>query len=385
MNPRVLVIEQDRPKTGQLDDDTIRGCLQEWHADSAGHTVAHADACAIQRMRFDAAETFHRVPCDMVILEYSRDGKSAEAGMSGRLPADVPVILLVDQDDLPINHESFRDTDIDVVVRTEDVSQQLRNSLSRATFRTSILRTSQDLSRAAAVQRAMLPGTPPATPDLDIAAKWLPAVEVGGDFYDFVVGHDESVNIVIGDVTGHGLTAALRMAETQAYVRAFLHCPANQSPDPAQVLAQVNQLLAASTAEIPLLATALIATWLPHERTLRWCAAGHQGILLRSSGEIEILSSTGPVLGCLESVEYRELRTDLVKSGDTLLLATDGIAESAQDRRNLFGRDRIIECLRHSWAQPSAVALDHLFQTAQQFHGNDDQQDDMTAVLVKFR
>jgi phosphoserine phosphatase RsbU/P len=250
-------------------------------------------------------------------------------------------------------------------------------------MQSSLRQSEHDLVRARTVQQAMLPANPPAAYPLDIATKWIPAFEVGGDFYDYFSDADDRLHLVIGDVTGHGITAALKMAETQAYFRALLRNAESERIEPQNIMEQMNRLLATSNVELPLLATAMMVTWCSRTRTVTWCGAGHSGFLLRNSGEIELLGSTGPMLGCLEAASYSGRSTAPLTRGDCILLVTDGIAESSQERLRLFGRERTLECIRQSRGASSATMLDRLFEAAVEFRRGDDQLDDMTAVLVR--
>ncbi len=216
-----------------------------------------------------------------------------------------------------------------------------------------------------------------------MAARIQNARIVGGDFYDFATTPERNHCFIIGDVTGHGLNAALRMAETQAYFRAFLRCPGKESVDPASVLRRVNTLLTASCAEMPLLATAMIVALDVETSSFVWAGAGHQGYLLRGTGEIEPLHSTGPVLGCVDETDYTTVGPRQIQPGDAILLATDGIAETCSSRVRLFGRDRMLDCVRLHPAETSAETLQRLFEQAQDFRGSTIQKDDMTAVLIR--
>jgi len=250
-------------------------------------------------------------------------------------------------------------------------------------MRSSLRQTEHDLVRARVIQRAMLPENPPASSALDIATKWVPAVEVGGDFFDYTSDVEDQLHFVIGDVTGHGITAALRMAETQAYFRALLRNSETERIEPQDVLAQVNRLLSTSSLEIPLLSTAMIVTWCSQTGAVSWCGAGHSGFLLRAGGEVEVLGSTGPMLGCVETASYAVRTTTSLSKGDCILLATDGIAESTQENLRLFGHERMLRSLQQNPGATSAEMLDRLFEEAIEFRDGGDQQDDMTAVLVR--
>ncbi len=263
------------------------------------------------------------------------------------------------------------------------MESQFVGPLKQVVMQSSLRQSEQDLERARLIQQAMLPEKPPASTRLDIATKWVPAEEVGGDFYDFVEDADAQLHFVVGDVTGHGITAALRMAETQAYFHALLHQAAPERIEPQVIMNQVNRLLFTSRLEIPLLATAMIATWCSQTGNVTWCGAGHSGFLIRAGGSVEVLGSTGPMLGCVERPGYSLRSTASLLPGDCLLLLTDGIAESSQKQLRLFGQQRMLQCLEKSSGQTSITMLERLFEEAIEFCEDENQQDDMTAVLVR--
>ena len=380
MNPRVLVIEPTRSETAVVDDETIRDCLPRSWSTPAGF----GSTAGIRRHRLDSMETFHRVGCDLIILQYSHQDDSS-VGMLQRLPAEVPIVVLVNEDDRRTAEAALTGREIELVVRSDRFQDDLRTTLSRASARAQIRRNNKDLARAGLVQQAQLPASPPVVKNLDIAHRWSPSDEVGGDFLDYVVLNDGTIHFLIGDVTGHGLNASLRMCEVYAYFRAFLRFSPDSETDPIEVMTRTNRLLSESLSEIPLLATAMILTWDPATDSVSWVGAGHQCYLLRESGAVEILESTGPILGCTEHSQYTRLTTNPLQNGDVLLLATDGLAESCRERVRLFGRERMLASLRRHAELSADDALERLFNEARNFHGKKEQEDDMTAILVRRR
>lgn len=379
MNPRVLIIQQDPLNRAFLDDATIRTCLT--HVGTP--YVATEQNCAIERIRPDRIDMRPRGDCDVVILEYSDSSLAAVCSRIRRLQTDVPVIVVVDEKDRRAAEARFGCSDIDVVVRAADLENRLITSLVRASMRHRLLQNAQELVRAELVQKAMLPAGAPEIPGFDVAASSLPADVVGGDFYDYATTKDEHNCFLIGDVTGHGLNAALRMAEAQAYFRASLRYPGSKTLAPGSVLRRVNELLAASCSDMPLLATAMLVALSASDRSFVWAGAGHQGYLLRACGEIEPLHSTGPVMGCLEAMKFLTVGPRQLETGDAILMVTDGIAETCNRRLQLFGRDRMLDCVCRRSEETAAATLDWLFLQAQEFRGMAPQKDDMTAVLVR--
>lgn len=377
MNPQVLVIQQDPSDHRFLDDTTIRNCLS--HAGCL--SPMDTDDCAIERIQPESFSTTRGAGFDLVILEYQQESDSTDSSRFRQL--ETPVILLVEECDRQQAEVFSQKPEFDVVVRTSDLEYRLSECFSRVALKTSVERTRRELSRARLAQRALLPSEDPTIPGFDVAGRIQPARIVGGDFYDFATTKDDNNCFLIGDVTGHGLNAALRMAETQAYFRAFLRCPGAESVDPASVLHRVNGLLVASCADMPLLATAMIVSLCAKSGSFVWSGAGHQGYLLRSSGEIEPLHSTGPVLGCVDGIEYSTIGPRQLEIGDAVLLATDGIAETCSTRVKLFGRDRMLDCIRNHADHTSAETLEILFEQAREFRRPTAQKDDMTAVLIR--
>lgn len=375
MNPHVLVIQQDPSDHRFLEDATIKSCLH--HAGC----LSAPDDCSIERIEPDSFSTTHGAGFDLVILEYQQKTESANNSRFRQL--ETPVILLVEEQDRQQAEVYSQQPEFDVVVRTPDLEYRLSECFSRVTLRTFVERTNRELTRASVAQRALLPSAAPVIPGLDVAARIVPARIVGGDFYDFAATKDNNNVFLIGDVTGHGLNAAVRMAETQAYFRAFLRCPGAESVAPASILHRVNGLLVASCAEMPLLATAMIVSLCAESRSFVWSGAGHQGYLLRRSGEIEPLHSTGPVLGCVDQIEYSTMGPRQLETGDAILLATDGIAETCSTRVRLFGRDRMLDCIRSHADLSAAETLERLFAQARAFREPTAQKDDMTAVLIR--
>lgn len=378
MNPRVLVIESTLSEAALVDDKTIRECLpRSWSTPAEFGSTA-----GIRRYRLDSMETFDRAGCDLIILQYSQQDDSS-SGMLQRLPAEVPIVVLVNEDDRKTAEAALTGREVELVVRSDRLEDDLRTTLSRASAQAQIRINNKDLSRARLVQQAQLPASPPVVEKLDIAHRWSPSDEVGGDFLDYVVLNDGTIHFLIGDVSGHGLNAFLRMCEVYAYFRAFLRFSSDSEIDPIEVMTRTNLLLSESPSQIPLLATAIILTWNPSTDSVSWVAAGHQCYLLRESGAVEILESTGPVLGCTKDSQYTGLTANPLQNGDVVLLATDGIAESCRERVRLFGRERMLASVRRHAELSADDALEQLFSEARDFHGRHDQEDDMTAILVR--
>jgi serine phosphatase RsbU (regulator of sigma subunit) len=228
------------------------------------------------------------------------------------------------------------------------------------------------------VQARLFPQRRPLLKTLDYAGICLQARAVGGDYYDFIDLGRERLGIIIGDISGKGIAAALLMANFQANLRSQSATALDQ---PERFLQSVNQLFYQNTVDSAY-ATLFFAEYDDNTRRLRYANCGHySGLLLRSSDSLERLDSTCTVLGLFKewdcSVEERSLFPD-----DTLVLYTDGLTESCNDSGEEFGEERLISALRRHRELPSESMLSAIVSEVQQFSAGE-QFDDLTLIVAK--
>jgi phosphoserine phosphatase RsbU/P len=223
--------------------------------------------------------------------------------------------------------------------KLQEKNRQLQQAVERGT--TALQQQEQELNRARDIQQDLMPKVLPQLPRVELAGAWQPARTVGGDYFDVIQLDSNRLGICIGDVAGKGITAALLMANLQASFRAF----ATPDESPAAVCAKLNAFLCGNLAPGKFV-TFFYAILNAEDRTLRYENAGHcPAILLRASGETELLSGDGAVLGVLPDWQYKDFAVQLA-AGDRLLLFTDGVTEAANSEFEEFGNARIIESLR---------------------------------------
>jgi serine phosphatase RsbU (regulator of sigma subunit)/predicted enzyme related to lactoylglutathione lyase len=241
-------------------------------------------------------------------------------------------------------------------------------------------RAEQELAIAKQVQARLFPQLLPPLATLDYAGTCIQARHVGGDYYDFLdLGH-ERVALVVADISGKGIAAALLMANLQANLRSQSALAADQ---PERLLCSVNQLFYDNTADISY-ATLFFADYDDKSRRLRYTNCGHlSAIVLRASGNIDRLESTGTVVGLFKHWECSTRQLQLFP-GDTLALYTDGITESFNEAEEEFGEFRLIEGLRRHRAKDSPGLLSAVLEEVQRFSG-DEQHDDITLIVAKCR
>ena len=238
----------------------------------------------------------------------------------------------------------------------------------------------RELEIARQVQARLLPQRMPEAHTLDYAGVCLPARHVGGDYYDFLDLGQQHLGLVICDIAGKGIAAALLMANLQASLRS--QC-ATAAAQPTTFLHSVNQLFFENTADGDY-ATFFFSEYDDVARRLRYANCGHlPALLLRRDGSLERLNSTATVLGLFDkwdcTLEERQLFP-----GDTLFLYTDGATESFNDSGEEFGDHRLIESLhRHRALSPPAL-INSIVDDVRKFNPRE-QQDDITFIVGQVR
>ncbi|MGB7846637.1 MAG: SpoIIE family protein phosphatase [Candidatus Acidiferrum sp.] len=239
-------------------------------------------------------------------------------------------------------------------------------------------RVAQELEIAKQVQARLFPQSLPSLKTLDYFGICVQAHQVGGDYYDFLDLGDGRLGMVIGDVAGKGIAAALLMANLQANFRSQCAIALDQ---PERLLRSVNQLFCENTPD-GAYATLFFAEYDDNARRLRYINCGHlSALLLRSDDSLEHLDSTGTVLGIFKKWECLINERQLFP-GDTLLLYTDGITESFNAAGEEFGEDRLIQALRQYREQPSKTLVASIAETVRR-HSPNQQHDDVTLIAAK--
>jgi serine phosphatase RsbU (regulator of sigma subunit) len=239
-------------------------------------------------------------------------------------------------------------------------------------------RAAQELEIARKVQARLFPQTLPHSSTLEYAGICIQARQVGGDYYDFLNLGQERLGLVIGDIAGKGIAAALLMANLQANLRSQCAIALDQ---PERFLRSVNQLFYENTADSAY-ATLFFAEYDDQLRRLRYANCGHlAGLLLRGDDTLERLDSTGTVLGLFEDWEC-SIGERRLFAGDSLALYTDGITESFNDSGEEFGEGRLIEALRRHRESSSQTLLRSILDDVRQFSPHE-QRDDITLIVCQ--
>jgi serine phosphatase RsbU (regulator of sigma subunit)/predicted enzyme related to lactoylglutathione lyase len=238
----------------------------------------------------------------------------------------------------------------------------------------------QELEIAKQVQAKLFPQTLPMLKTLDYAGICIQARHVGGDYYDFLDLGRDRLALVIGDIAGKGIAAALLMANLQANLRSQV---AIALKAPKRFLASVNRMLFANTTPSAY-ATLFFAEYDDRSRRLRYANCGHLcALILHANGKIERLDSNCTVMGLFDDWECCIGKCQLAP-GDILALYTDGVTESFDENEEEFGEERLIEALRRHKKLPAHEMVKAIVAEVQTFTCPErGQYDDITVIVAK--
>ena len=248
-------------------------------------------------------------------------------------------------------------------------------------------RVDREMKSVAAIQRSLLPQTPPDIPHLTLATHYETSERAGGDYYDFFPLNDGRWGILIADVSGHGTPAAVVMAITHAIAHLAPHRPKDDHTcvSPGDLLTFLNnQLSTEYTNGFEAFVTAFYAIYNPATLELKYATAGHNPprIWRCSSQHADQLNDGGNLpLGLMPGLEYECGRTTLSR-GDKLVLYTDGVIEATDPQQQLFGVNRLDYLLSESCHQSAREVVDHIIQAVGAFSNYAPADDDRTLVVA---
>ena len=302
---------------------------------------------------------------------------------------EIPVIFLTGQTEATDEARGFEVGAVDYIhkpfspavvaarVHTHLALRETREMLERQ-----LLAIRTELETAREIQRSILPGEVPAVAGLDIAARYIPMSAVAGDFYDFLTLDDGRLGILVADVSGHGMPAAL----IASMLKVAFAAQAEEADDPAAVLTGINRTLCGKfqghyvTAAYALIDTA--------NRTVRYAGAGHPAPIVREgSGMARSVLENGLFLGYFPSATYSAMEIPF-QEDDWLMLYTDGISETMDAAEEQFGEERLRRFLEAHSETTASMLADCLLQRLRAWRGREadqDPHDDLTLVACHFQ
>jgi sigma-B regulation protein RsbU (phosphoserine phosphatase) len=233
----------------------------------------------------------------------------------------------------------------------------------------------KELDIARRIQLSILPNEFPASASFRVAARYRPMTSVAGDFYDFLVADDQHAGILVADVSGHGVPAAL----IASMVKLAAASQSTNAARPSDLLHGMNASLYGNTQSQFVTAAYVYLSASANE--LRYAAAAHPPMLLLRNGEIVSISENGLMLAAFSFASYTAVAHPLVR-GDRLLLYTDGIVEATDAYGEEFGDRRLAHLLLETAGRSHSETADHIITTIQQWAPS--QNDDLTVLVCDY-
>ena len=277
------------------------------------------------------------------------------------------------------------DFEAKVHIQTGDELQQLGNIFNEIGPKLQEhQKMQQSLALAGAIQQRLLPKEAPKAPGFDMAGLCRYSDETGGDYYDFIQfeqnGSDQ-INIILGDVTGHGLSAALMMASARAMLRSNIrHAPG----DISTILYEFNNELTADSDPDKFI-TLFLGVLDIKKKTITWASGGHDPAIryTAKTQEIEQLAADGLPVGFLRDTPFESSGPLRLEPGDILLIGTDGIWEAENEHDEMFGKERLHRLVNKNKDKSAAEICRIIVDSVLEFCGTKKPQDDVTVVIVK--
>jgi serine phosphatase RsbU (regulator of sigma subunit) len=287
--------------------------------------------------------------------------------------------LVRSQSELRRQEEEVRQLNKDLEKRVAERTEQLKRAMAKQQEEAQEReRIEQELRVARLIQQTLLPNSVPGLAGYDVAAYYRPAREVGGDFYDFLELEDGRLGLVVGDATGHGVPAALMMANTQSVLRAVAQ---RGGSEPGRILAEVNEVLLAYMPP-SMFVTCFYAILDPKDGTLSYANAGHDLPYLWHGCDCEELRARGMPLGLMPGMSYEE-KEMVLNTGEGVLFYSDGLVEAHNPEGEMFGFPRL-RALVAQHAEEEKALRDFLMKELQSFTGEEwEQEDDITLVTLQ--
>ena len=353
---------------------------------------------------------------DLILLDISMPGMSGYE-VCGYLKADpetrdIPIIFISALDETQDKVRAFTAGGVDYVAkpfRVEEVLARVKTNLTLRSLQLELQRANEELERrveertaqvvrlaiekermayelriAREVQASFLPGEAPQIPGWDFAARWRPARQVAGDYYDFIPrtaggGDQRGLGLVIADVADKGVHAALFMVLTRSTLRATM----DRSSSPSDGIAHTNRLLCVD-ASAGMFVTLFYALLDPASGEMTYVNAGHHPPLLcrADSAEFVELAPTGMALGVVPDAPFGQ-RTVHLDPGDLVVLYTDGVPEATDANEHMFGMERFERMVRNHRHAPATQITAEVVQEVDDFVGSEEPFDDIAVIVAK--
>lgn len=241
----------------------------------------------------------------------------------------------------------------------------------------------RDLDLARKIQQGLLPQCIPDMNGLDLCGEMIPAMQVGGDYFDLIQISDSKLFVVVGDVSGKGLSASLYMTKLQTMIK--LNCTENKSPK--EILIDVNRRIYQEM-EKNWFVTITLALFDTEKRILKFCRAGHMPVLQATNDTVQAYRTQGLGVGIERGIVFeKSLVEEEVKlsPGQIYAFFTDGVTEAMNEQNELFGDENLNVILKNKSKARSSDIVNEIWSSVKTFRGEAEVNDDMTMVVVKVK
>jgi sigma-B regulation protein RsbU (phosphoserine phosphatase) len=251
-------------------------------------------------------------------------------------------------------------------------------------------RMAEQVRLAGIVQRRMIPEKAPQIPGLDIAAAYIPCFDVGGDLYDFLQFENNSLAVVIADVMGKGIPAAIMMSSFRGAMKAYIdtvkdiptYCAGKNTEEcNKNIIKRINRMACEECRDGEFI-TLFHAAVNARDMTITYCNCGHEPTVLIRDGKIIELDKGGLVLGVDEHAEY-EIETVELEKNDCLLFYTDGLIDAMNFDNELWGRDKMLRTAKKYSSGSAEQMINNILGYRRRFVGLAKQLDDMSIIVIK--
>lgn len=298
---------------------------------------------------------------------------------------EIPIMFVTALDEVDCKVKGFEVGGTDYITKPFEpleVKARVKSLLDAKAYQDAVKKQmAAELEIAREIQQGLLPDDPGAlVADLpfELQAYLEPARQVGGDLYLVLPRPDGTLCLVLGDVSGKGIPAALFMAVVSTLVRSLI----NQTTDPAELLTRLNRELAAQNPRT-MFVTIVSVVIDPVARTLDFASGGHNDAFLLRAGRAPVpMSSTGPLVGVFPDLPITGRTVDF-DPGDTFVVFTDGVDEALDESEEMFGAERILETLAGLGGQPASAVVDGLVSAVASFVGDAPPSDDLAVLAVR--
>jgi serine phosphatase RsbU (regulator of sigma subunit) len=370
-----------------VDDNTDNRGVLARRIQRLGHTVTEA------ANGLKALECLREQPFDLMLLDIMMPEMNGYQVLE-HMHTDpawrhIPVVVISALDDMDsvvrcieLGAEDYLPKPFNAVLLNARVAACLEKKWLRDQEQVYLAAVRREMQLGRQIQADFLPGVLPHLPGWEIAAAFEPAYEVAGDFYDVFWVAERRVGLLLGDVSGKGVGAALFMALTRSLLRAF----SDQATSTANILDAVRRtnryILRHHQQHTNMFATLFFGVLETDSGLLTYVNAGHPPpILVRSSGEREQIVPTAPLVGIVEDIPF-ETQQNTLKGGDILLAYTDGITEAMDAAQQMFGAEQLFSILDQG-VPTVDMLLDRVQASVRAHIGGEALSDDVTMLAVK--